>query len=184
MQENIFELAWKLEASGLEAWVRINCKRFQATHVTEGERTSRRERFALNIIILYTFSADQSHMSHPPIGAPIGLPTRFTLGRKEEHINVDNILVTIYSYSSPFISAIRGRRLHWTVSNYLSLHTDDHHHLSPRKDNIITKMQPTQNDVLSGRGACFNQHPGNKHFRRMLDAQMVSTDKFNFPSFI
>jgi len=35
-------------------------------------------------------------------------------------------------------------------------------------------MQPTQNDVLSGRGACFNQHPGNKHFRRMLDAQMDS----------
>eukprot|EP00577_Skeletonema_sp_RCC1716_P011984 CAMPEP_0113391540 /NCGR_PEP_ID=MMETSP0013_2-20120614/10773_1 /TAXON_ID=2843 ORGANISM="Skeletonema costatum, Strain 1716" /NCGR_SAMPLE_ID=MMETSP0013_2 /ASSEMBLY_ACC=CAM_ASM_000158 /LENGTH=427 /DNA_ID=CAMNT_0000274807 /DNA_START=21 /DNA_END=1301 /DNA_ORIENTATION=+ /assembly_acc=CAM_ASM_000158 len=38
-------------------------------------------------------------------------------------------------------------------------------------------MQPTQNDVLSGRGACFNQHPGNKHFRRMLDAQMDSYTK-------
>eukprot|EP00984_Skeletonema_dohrnii_P017178 scaffold7767_cov86-Skeletonema_dohrnii-CCMP3373.AAC.3 len=27
------------------------------------------------------------------------------------------------------------------------------------------------NDVLSGRGAWFNQHPGNKHFRRMLEEQ-------------
>eukprot|EP00984_Skeletonema_dohrnii_P015732 scaffold6855_cov216-Skeletonema_dohrnii-CCMP3373.AAC.4 len=26
-------------------------------------------------------------------------------------------------------------------------------------------------DVLSGRGAWFNQHPGNKHFRRMLEEQ-------------
>ena len=28
-------------------------------------------------------------------------------------------------------------------------------------------------DVLSGRGAWFNQHPGNKHFRRMLEEQKV-----------
>jgi len=33
-------------------------------------------------------------------------------------------------------------------------------------------MEPKQSDVLSGRGACFNQHPGNKYFRRMLDAHM------------
>eukprot|EP00984_Skeletonema_dohrnii_P002660 scaffold916_cov83-Skeletonema_dohrnii-CCMP3373.AAC.2 len=32
-------------------------------------------------------------------------------------------------------------------------------------------MKPTDNDVLSGRGAWFNQHPGNTHFRRMLDEQ-------------
>mmetsp|Transcript_18926 Transcript_18926/g.28558 ORF Transcript_18926/g.28558 Transcript_18926/m.28558 type:complete len:446 (+) Transcript_18926:178-1515(+) len=32
-------------------------------------------------------------------------------------------------------------------------------------------MNPTENDVLSGRGAWFNQHPGNKHFRRMLEEQ-------------
>ena len=35
-------------------------------------------------------------------------------------------------------------------------------------------MKPTENDVLSGRGAWFNQHPGNTHFRRMLDEQKVS----------
>eukprot|EP00985_Skeletonema_marinoi_P010812 scaffold5065_cov134-Skeletonema_marinoi.AAC.6 len=29
-------------------------------------------------------------------------------------------------------------------------------------------MEPTDNDVLSGRGAWFNQHPGNEQFRRML----------------
>jgi len=34
-------------------------------------------------------------------------------------------------------------------------------------------MDPTMNDVLSGRGAWFNQHPGNKHFRRMLEEQKV-----------
>eukprot|EP00984_Skeletonema_dohrnii_P014977 scaffold6412_cov147-Skeletonema_dohrnii-CCMP3373.AAC.4 len=32
-------------------------------------------------------------------------------------------------------------------------------------------MDPTMNDVLSGRGAWFNQHPGNKKFRRMLEEQ-------------
>ena len=29
------------------------------------------------------------------------------------------------------------------------------------------------NDVLSGRGAWFNQHPGNKRFRRMLEEKKV-----------
>eukprot|EP00984_Skeletonema_dohrnii_P005814 scaffold2053_cov106-Skeletonema_dohrnii-CCMP3373.AAC.5 len=32
-------------------------------------------------------------------------------------------------------------------------------------------MEPTDNDVLSGRGARYNQHPGNGHFRRMLEQQ-------------
>eukprot|EP00984_Skeletonema_dohrnii_P004932 scaffold1740_cov150-Skeletonema_dohrnii-CCMP3373.AAC.1 len=32
-------------------------------------------------------------------------------------------------------------------------------------------MKPTENDVLSGRGAWFNQHPGNEHFRKMVDEQ-------------
>lgn len=36
------------------------------------------------------------------------------------------------------------------------------------------KMQPTDNDVLSGRGAWYNNHPGNKRFRKMLDDQKVS----------
>ena len=34
-------------------------------------------------------------------------------------------------------------------------------------------MKPTENDVLSGRGAWFNQHPGNEHFRKMIDEQKV-----------
>mmetsp|Transcript_18925 Transcript_18925/g.28554 ORF Transcript_18925/g.28554 Transcript_18925/m.28554 type:complete len:468 (+) Transcript_18925:178-1581(+) len=42
-------------------------------------------------------------------------------------------------------------------------------------------MNPTENDVLSGRGAWFNQHPGNKRFRKMLeenkDAYMTGTKK-------
>jgi len=42
-------------------------------------------------------------------------------------------------------------------------------------------MDPTTNDVLSGRGAWFNQHSGNKHFRSMLeekkDAYMAGTKK-------
>eukprot|EP00984_Skeletonema_dohrnii_P034936 scaffold34460_cov222-Skeletonema_dohrnii-CCMP3373.AAC.2 len=42
-------------------------------------------------------------------------------------------------------------------------------------------MEPTDNDVLSGRGAWFNQHPGNEQFRRMLDehktAYMAGTKK-------
>jgi hypothetical protein len=37
--------------------------------------------------------------------------------------------------------------------------------------------KPTDNDVLSGRGAWFNQHPGNGHFRRMLDEQKVRDPK-------
>jgi hypothetical protein len=35
-------------------------------------------------------------------------------------------------------------------------------------------MDPTINDVLSGRGAWFNQHPGNKRFRKMLEENKVS----------
>ncbi len=35
-------------------------------------------------------------------------------------------------------------------------------------------MEPTDNDVLSGRGAWFNQHPGNEQFRRMLVEKKVS----------
>jgi hypothetical protein len=31
----------------------------------------------------------------------------------------------------------------------------------------------TINDVLSGRGAWFNQHPGNEHFRKMIEEQKV-----------
>jgi len=34
-------------------------------------------------------------------------------------------------------------------------------------------MEPTINDVLSGRGAWFNQHPGNERFRQMLDRQIM-----------
>jgi hypothetical protein len=34
-------------------------------------------------------------------------------------------------------------------------------------------MEPTINDVLSGRGAWFNQHPGNERFRQMLEEQKV-----------
>ena len=36
-------------------------------------------------------------------------------------------------------------------------------------------MKPTKNDVLSGRGrgAGFNQHPGNEQFRKMVDKQKV-----------
>ncbi|KAL7493676.1 hypothetical protein ACHAWT_010558 [Skeletonema menzelii] len=30
-------------------------------------------------------------------------------------------------------------------------------------------IQPTPNDVLSGRGASFNRHPGNENFRQMLE---------------
>ena len=35
-------------------------------------------------------------------------------------------------------------------------------------------LKPGDNDVLSGRGAWFNQHPGNERFRRMLNEQKVS----------
>jgi len=38
-------------------------------------------------------------------------------------------------------------------------------------------MQPTQNDVLSGRGACFNHHPGNKKFRIMLERHRVRSEQ-------
>jgi len=41
-------------------------------------------------------------------------------------------------------------------------------------------MDPTMSDVLSGRGAWFNQHPGNKHFRRMLEEQKVRVPQ-HFP---
>jgi len=34
-------------------------------------------------------------------------------------------------------------------------------------------MEAKQNDVLSGRGACFNYHPGNKKFRTILETYMV-----------
>mmetsp|Transcript_18923 Transcript_18923/g.28548 ORF Transcript_18923/g.28548 Transcript_18923/m.28548 type:complete len:91 (+) Transcript_18923:178-450(+) len=55
-------------------------------------------------------------------------------------------------------------------------------------------MNPTENDVLSGRGAWFNQHPGNVQFRKMIDDQKVrqsqhypfcpiSIDEFYGPSF-
>ena len=39
-------------------------------------------------------------------------------------------------------------------------------------------MKPTKNDVLSGRGAWFNQHPGNQHFRKMVDKQKVGQSKY------
>lgn len=32
---------------------------------------------------------------------------------------------------------------------------------------------PSPNDVLSGRGVSYNRHPGNEHFRTLLDAQSV-----------
>ena len=38
-------------------------------------------------------------------------------------------------------------------------------------------MKPTENDVLSGRGAWFNQHPGNEHFRKMIDEQKVGLSR-------
>ena len=38
-------------------------------------------------------------------------------------------------------------------------------------------MKPTENDVLSGRGAWFNQHPGNEHFRKMIDEQKVGQSR-------
>jgi hypothetical protein len=42
-------------------------------------------------------------------------------------------------------------------------------------------MEPKLNDVLSGRGAWFNQHPGNKRLRRMLEEQKVSqSQRFMF----
>ena len=41
-------------------------------------------------------------------------------------------------------------------------------------------MKPTDNDVLSGRGASFNQHPGNEHFRKMIEDNKVRQSK-NFP---
>lgn len=55
-------------------------------------------------------------------------------------------------------------------------------------------MEPTSNDVLSGRGAWCNQHPGNKLFRKMLDERkvrklwapsfhLVSTHSFNIESY-
>jgi len=42
-------------------------------------------------------------------------------------------------------------------------------------------MKPNDNDVLSGRGAWFNQHPGNTQFRRMLDEQKVSEPQQLYP---
>jgi len=47
-------------------------------------------------------------------------------------------------------------------------------------DNDMT-MKPNDNDVLSGRGAWFNQHPGNTQFRRMLDEQKVSEPQQLYP---
>eukprot|EP00984_Skeletonema_dohrnii_P005813 scaffold2053_cov106-Skeletonema_dohrnii-CCMP3373.AAC.4 len=38
-------------------------------------------------------------------------------------------------------------------------------------------MNPTENDVLSGRGAWFNQHPGNVQFRKMIDDQKTAYSK-------
>ena len=40
-------------------------------------------------------------------------------------------------------------------------------------DNDSQIMKPSGNDVLSGRGAGFNQHPGNEHFRRIIEQQKV-----------
>ena len=42
-------------------------------------------------------------------------------------------------------------------------------------------IKPNDNDVLSGRGAWFNQHPGNEHFRRMLEEQKVSEPQLLCP---
>jgi hypothetical protein len=41
-------------------------------------------------------------------------------------------------------------------------------------------MKPSENDVLSGRGAWFNQHPGNEHFRRMLEEKKVRSPNIFF----
>lgn len=38
-------------------------------------------------------------------------------------------------------------------------------------------IQPTPNDVLSGRGASFNRHPGNENFRQMLEQHRVRSSK-------
>ena len=42
------------------------------------------------------------------------------------------------------------------------------------KQEMAITIRPNDNDVLSGRGAWFNQHPGNEQFRRMLDEHKVS----------
>lgn len=34
-------------------------------------------------------------------------------------------------------------------------------------------MEPTANDILSGLGAWLNQHPGNEHFRKIIEEQKV-----------
>jgi len=41
-------------------------------------------------------------------------------------------------------------------------------------------MKPNENDILSGRGASFNQHPGNAQFRKMIDNQKVRLSQY-FP---
>mmetsp|Transcript_5742 Transcript_5742/g.9410 ORF Transcript_5742/g.9410 Transcript_5742/m.9410 type:complete len:101 (+) Transcript_5742:306-608(+) len=59
--------------------------------------------------------------------------------------------------------------------------------VSPSSPELQTKpvhkmtMKPTDNDVLSGRGAWFNQHPGNQHFRKILDDQKVSGPQLHCP---
>jgi hypothetical protein len=42
-------------------------------------------------------------------------------------------------------------------------------------------MKPTDNDVLSGRGAGFNQRPGNERFRRIIEEQKVRRKSPNVP---
>ena len=48
----------------------------------------------------------------------------------------------------------------------------------------IRTMNPTMNDVLSGRGARFNQHPGNKRFRSMLEEKKVRVTQHFHPDFL
>ena len=43
-------------------------------------------------------------------------------------------------------------------------------------------MDPAANDVLSGRGTWFNQHPGNKRFRRMLEEKKVRETQLALPT--
>ena len=43
---------------------------------------------------------------------------------------------------------------------------------------LHNQMEPNENDVLSGRGAGFNQHPGNEKFRKMIDKQKVRQPQF------
>ena len=51
-------------------------------------------------------------------------------------------------------------------------------HMNEANNKMAVTIKPNDNDVLSGRGAWFNQHPGNGHFRRMLDEQKVSDSNF------